>query len=375
MRQLQKSITGSYNYLQGQAFSDIINYPGEPVMNVQIIPLVMLNRLQTLYLNLSAAPSGESDLPVLNLFSVIDQQDMSQYFTERVCEPGEIIVREGDPGDIMYVVRSGQTIVLKGELQNPKVLGIHGPGGIIGEMALLDNRPRSATVIAMEMVRLLCLNYDNFHQILNRFPVVSLQLLSILTARLRQADEERSQELLPVNDQTVQIIQELREQASRDALTGLYNRRYLEENLGQQVLRAVREGSSLSILMMDIDHFKHVNDTYGHPAGDKVLQTLAALLQSCIRVDDIPCRYGGEEFCVLMPGATIAIASERAEHIRQAIQDMAIHDQGQEIRVTLSVGVSAYPQHGSSGEELLACADRALYQAKGTGRNRVIVCG
>lgn len=344
-------------------------------MNVQIIPLVMLNRLQTLYLNLSAAPSGESDLPVLNLFSVIDQQDMSQYFTERVCEPGEIIVREGDPGDIMYVVRSGQTIVLKGELQNPKVLGIHGPGGIIGEMALLDNRPRSATVIAMEMVRLLCLNYDNFHQILNRFPVVSLQLLSILTARLRQADEERSQELLPVNDQTVQIIQELREQASRDALTGLYNRRYLEENLGQQVLRAVREGSSLSILMMDIDHFKHVNDTYGHPAGDKVLQTLAALLQSCIRVDDIPCRYGGEEFCVLMPGATIAIASERAEHIRQAIQDMAIHDQGQEIRVTLSVGVSAYPQHGSSGEELLACADRALYQAKGTGRNRVIVCG
>jgi len=164
---------------------------------------------------------------------------------------------------------------------------------------------------------------------------------------------------------------QLREQAIRDPLTGLYNRRYLEETLWRELDRAGREGHSLSILMVDVDHFKRLNDTYGHPAGDEVLRTLGRLLQHHARSSDIPCRYGGEEFIVVLPDMPLDAARKRAERVRQDFADLRIAFGGAELVATLSIGVSGYAGHGNTADELIRAADLALYDAKQSGRNRV----
>ncbi len=166
---------------------------------------------------------------------------------------------------------------------------------------------------------------------------------------------------------------ELREQALHDPLTGLYNRRYLNEALAREMVRCRREVSPLSIIIADIDHFKLINDHYGHQTGDEVLVQVAALLKSQARGSDIACRYGGEEFLLVMPGSTLEFASKRAEEIRQKCAALAIEKEGKCLDVTLSFGIAACPEHGLEGEEVILKADLALYQSKAGGRNKVTV--
>lgn len=167
----------------------------------------------------------------------------------------------------------------------------------------------------------------------------------------------------------------LQELAVRDSLTGLYNRRYLDETLDREVSRARREGNPLSLVMLDIDYFKRVNDTYGHQVGDEVLRTLAATLSADIRVEDVPCRYGGEEFLILLPNMPLETAMMRAEAWRAAVERLSIAHGNFQLTFTISLGVSAYPDHGKTPDELTRCADQALYQAKHNGRNRVSIHG
>lgn len=167
----------------------------------------------------------------------------------------------------------------------------------------------------------------------------------------------------------------LREQAVCDGLTGLYNRRYLDETLEREVSRARREGNPLSLVMLDIDHFKQVNDTYGHQVGDEVLKVLAQTLLADIRAEDVACRYGGEEFLILLPNMPLTAAMERAESWREAVDGLAIAHGNLPIRFTISLGVAAYPEHGKTADDLTRCADQALYQAKHQGRNRTLVFG
>lgn len=167
----------------------------------------------------------------------------------------------------------------------------------------------------------------------------------------------------------------LREQAIRDPLTGLFNRRYLEESLDRELARALREGYPVSVVMADIDHFKRMNDTYGHPAGDEVLRQLAHLLQEQARASDIPCRYGGEEFLLVLPHANTATAMERADQWRQAFAQLQVPFGSFQLQATLSAGVASYPGHGRSAAALIDAADRALYAAKHQGRNRVCQAG
>jgi len=169
------------------------------------------------------------------------------------------------------------------------------------------------------------------------------------------------------------IQEQLREQAIRDALTGCYNRRYLEESLGQELTRAERAGRCVSLIMADIDHFKAVNDIHGHLAGDEVLRQVGSLLGGAARASDITCRYGGEEFIVLLPEMAEHDAMVRAEQIRTAIERTLVTWNGVQISVTASLGVAVYPQHGSNPDELIGTADDAMYAAKLTGRNRVSV--
>ena len=160
----------------------------------------------------------------------------------------------------------------------------------------------------------------------------------------------------------------------RDPLTGLFNRRYLDETLPREINRAERSKGSLGVLLFDIDHFKKFNDTYGHDAGDLVLKNMADVITSIFRESDIACRYGGEEFIIILPDTSIEISKQRAEMLRNKVALMKLDHNGQDIgRVTISVGVAAYPQHGETRDTLIKSADKAAYQAKKDGRNLVVV--
>lgn len=168
----------------------------------------------------------------------------------------------------------------------------------------------------------------------------------------------------------------LRVQSLRDPLTGLFNRRYLEENLLRELHRCQRRGLPLSLLMIDVDHFKQFNDQHGHAAGDAVLAHVGRTLQSLIRNEDIACRYGGEEFTVVLPEADTRVAMDRAETIRNAIASTTIlHLRKTLGPVTASVGIATFPSDGATPEVLFELADASLYRAKAEGRNRVVHAG
>ena len=172
----------------------------------------------------------------------------------------------------------------------------------------------------------------------------------------------------------IKLREALRTQSIKDALTGLYNRRYLEEMLEREVRRAARSEQSLGIIMIDLDHFKSFNDTYGHDAGDTVLRETGAFLTKNIRTEDFVCRFGGEEFVIILPTADLTASRGRAERLRSRMREQTMMHQGKSLgMVTISVGVAEFPQHGMSPKELMASADAALYEAKRGGRDRVVV--
>jgi diguanylate cyclase (GGDEF)-like protein len=190
----------------------------------------------------------------------------------------------------------------------------------------------------------------------------------------RSALEQEITKRLWAERELTQSNLRLHDKAMRDALTGLYNRGYLEESLDREASRARRRNQPLGVMMIDIDHFKRCNDTFGHAAGDAVLRTLGQYLLSLARGEDIPCRYGGEEFVLVMTHASPATVQERAERLRLGVQELNIECDGRNVGpITLSVGIAMFPDHGESGQAVLLAADAALYRAKQAGRNRVVI--
>jgi len=168
----------------------------------------------------------------------------------------------------------------------------------------------------------------------------------------------------------------LRRQALRDPLTGLFNRRFFDAGLEQEIMRSRRSGNPASLLILDIDYFKKYNDEYGHEAGDAVLRAIGQLLQTQVRGGDVACRFGGEEFVILMPNAPLESAKERGKQILEAIRGLEVPHQGHLLpSVTASLGVAEFPTHGNDADGILEAADNALYIAKRTGRDRMVVSG
>jgi diguanylate cyclase (GGDEF)-like protein len=185
--------------------------------------------------------------------------------------------------------------------------------------------------------------------------------------------ESRGAELAQRNREAALLREELREQAMRDNLTGLYNRHYVQEWFGLELRRAQRHGRPVAAIMLDIDHFKRFNDSFGHGAGDLVLRELAGVLRRSTRGSDVASRYGGEEFLVLLPECPFDIALRKAEQIREEVAKLELRYDNQPLGpVTASLGVAAFPDHAKESEELLRHADEALYLAKQAGRNRVV---
>lgn len=206
--------------------------------------------------------------------------------------------------------------------------------------------------------------------------------LGVISLRYPQAPHESMLQLLrSISEQlslalaNLRLRDSLRQQSIRDALTGLYNRRFLEESLQREMARAQRRGHPLSVVMLDVDHFKKFNDSYGHEVGDQVLQSVAEYLQAAVRGEDVVCRFGGEEFCLLCPTLKEPELSIRLEQLRLGTEAVAVVFQGQRLRVTASFGAAIYPEHACDGSQLLLLADQALYEAKRGGRNTFRVAG
>lgn len=194
-------------------------------------------------------------------------------------------------------------------------------------------------------------------------------------ALFHDATELRSAErrLQEANTRLEQLNAELAREAVHDGLTGLFNRAYLDDSLVRELARADREQRPIGLLILDIDHFKTINDRFGHGLGDDVLRHVADLVRSQVRAGDIPCRYGGDELVAVMPGATVEEAMRVGERIRRSVAETGLVSEGGPVRSTVSVGVAVYPDHAANAADLFRAADRALYLAKDHGRDRV--CG
>lgn len=225
--------------------------------------------------------------------------------------------------------------------------------------------PQTDVLVTLICMASLALYLFLFSLDANRRAVV----LRAIRHKLMQSETALQQQLHEV--QSLQSL--LTQQVNCDPLTGLYNRRYLTETMGRELARCMREEQPLSVLMIDIDHFKLVNDTYGHQAGDEVLKQLGAILVHEVRGSDLACRYGGEEFLVLFPNMSLSAAQVRAEKYREKVEAARFGLEESEISMRLSIGVAGFPGHATTPEGLIQAADRALYEAKRLGRNRVVV--
>jgi len=191
----------------------------------------------------------------------------------------------------------------------------------------------------------------------------------VIQCNIRDITERKQAEDALIRSQAL-----LREQSVRDHLTGLFNRRYMEETLERELLRAARKQLSLGIIMLDMDNLKQFNDSWGHAAGDDILRELGSLLLRQVRGEDIACRYGGDEFILIMPDATREVTRERAELICELATQFHLQFDGQSLpAVTLSVGVAVFPENGSTSTGILRAVDAALYSAKQNGRGRVML--
>jgi diguanylate cyclase (GGDEF)-like protein len=242
----------------------------------------------------------------------------------------------------------GNAVVLKGDLGNPTILGLRATGAAVGDMALLERLPRSASVVALDGFSLWTLTREVLYLYVSQSPDFSMHLLHMLSARIRGSDGERQRSVLRERE-AGRKLEGMEHKANADALTGLFNRGFLEELVAREIRRAEADSAPVGMIMVDIDHFKKINDTFGREAGDLALKALGALLRKSARPSDFACRYGGEEFVIVAPGAAISVMERLAGRLRAAYAETVAAFEGKEIRANLSAGVACYPKRGASG--------------------------
>ena len=288
---------------------------------------------------------------------------MLEHCPIRQVSQGEIIIAEGHARKECYLILSG---VLRVHLDSPDSteISLLRAGESVGEISMLDAKPASAFVVADEDSRLLVLPEEIFWSLVNVSHDFAQKLLYLLAKRMRDSNAALSD--------SVRRQHEYKRNATLDELTGLHNRRWMQEMVARQIKRCQFSGSPLSLLMMDIDHFKSVNDNFGHLAGDQVLRKVAWTMMSNLRPTDLLARYGGEEFLAALPDTDLAGARIAAESMCIAIRQ-ATTENGEDDGLpptTVSIGI-AEMQPDQSFDDLIECADRAMYRAKKNGRDRV----
>jgi len=285
--------------------------------------------------------------------------ELSRLGTEAALPPGTVLWKEGDPGDsVAYLVEGTMEVVNKAAEEQEVVLRTMEAGTIVGELAS-DGSRRSASVRARTPCRIVKVPAAAFRDLLRRRPDILEDLYRVQVERVRDLTRE---------------VTRTHRRAITDPLTRLYNVGFFRERLDIELERARETGDQLSVVMFDIDHFKHFNDTNGHEEGNVVLSSLAGIMKRVGRRGDILARYGGEEFVALLYGAGREEAVRFAESVRQAIEGHAFRGGEKQPggRVTVSAGVAAFPENADADQALIEAADRNLYRAKEAGRNRVV---
>jgi len=299
----------------------------------------------------------------------------------RQLKKGDTLFQQGDPGGELFVVESG-ALGIAVTLDDGKNLEIAAfkKGDFFGEMSIFEKEPRSATCYAKSRSRLLAMNEREFFQLVESNPVSAGKVMTRMLAVTRRRLEDTGGFLSDM----VQWGEDARRRAITDALTGLYNRRYLEEALEEYFMKARNGSKPLSLVMLDLDHFREINEKYSEKIGDRVITAAAEIYRRFLRQTDVAARYGGDEFTFILPDTDAETAHALMESIRRAIEESdlledAIRDSRVKStnsslpKVTTSQGLACYPQHATDAKTLREAADGALYRAKETGRNRVVV--
>jgi diguanylate cyclase (GGDEF)-like protein len=283
----------------------------------------------------------------------------------RVLTPGEVLIKAGQPNDTMHMILSGKLRVHLQSQDTDPVAWLE-PGQTVGELSVLDDSPTSAFVVAENRSRLLAVDEETFWRLVGASHEFATNLLLLLARRMRASNSRLAE--------SARLQRRLERDAMFDALTGVHNRRWLDEKLPRIVERHRRGAQRLSIFLIDVDHFKTYNDSYGHLAGDQVLIEIARLIMTCLRPTDLGARYGGEEFVVILPDTPLSGAVTAADRLRRACCGSKIYTvEGASLpTVTISVGVTEVPAQDTA-ESVLSRADAALYEAKRGGRDRVEV--
>ncbi|MES2948002.1 MAG: GGDEF domain-containing protein [Pseudomonadota bacterium] len=282
----------------------------------------------------------------------------------QAIEPGQVLLDPKHINTHIYIVLSGELLVcLEPKISNPLVrLGV---GDCVGELSIIDASAPSAYVVTSVPTHLLVISKPVLWRMLAVQQVMALNLLHVLARRIR----ENNAVLLG----SLELQRQYRSKAETDALTGLHNRAWFEEVFPKQLELCERTGQSVSLLMVDIDHFKKVNDQYGHTCGDEALRHMGNLLRRNLRSTDLCARYGGEEMIVLMPGTEIIHGQLTADRLRESVASTPLRLQdGRELVIQISGGIAQW-QPGTVLNDLIRSADQALYRAKNDGRNRVVM--
>lgn len=313
-------------------------------------------------------------LAKVGVFSLLSSEEIGQvaeHLATVKLTAGQTLFHEGDQGNDLYIIADGAAAVsIRLPDGGDKEIARFAPGDFFGEMSIFDNAPRSASCCALEKSVLYSLSKDAFTDIITEHPALALKLmyrmLNVTTQRLRGTSEFVSEMVL--------WGEGARKRAVTDELTGVYNRRFLEDSLGNYVAEAREKGEPLSLVMVDLDHFRQINELYGHPTGDATVRSTAQLFRSLLRETDVIARYGGDEFIIILPhtdpvSATELMAKVCAEVARlEILKDL----KGAITTVTASMGVAGFPLHATDLSGLRAAADAALYRAKEEGRNRAV---
>ena len=280
----------------------------------------------------------------------------------RSLASGETLLHAGQPNGTLYIVLSGHLGVLLGGAAGPRHVQI-GPGDCVGELSVIDGNPVSADVIADAPTDVLGIAGDELWSVLDVSPEMARNLLFILSGRVRHDTT--------VLTEAARLRLHFERAATVDGLTGLRNRRWLDEAFSRQLTRTLRTGHTASLLMIDVDGFKQINDAHGHLIGDAVLCRVARVLAERLRPQDLLARYAGDEFLLMLPECDIDEATALADRLRQSVASAA-EDPGHEPLppTTVSIGV-ATARLSDSLPALIGLADTALYRAKQSGRNRI----
>jgi diguanylate cyclase (GGDEF)-like protein len=324
---------------------------------------VRLKRLSKVSVEERLDPKELETLHILRRASIESIWGLFEHCPIYLLNEGEILLSKGQSNQTMFMILSGR---LRVHLDNTdsEPLAYLESGQTVGEISVIDDSPATAYVAAACRTRLLAVNEETFWRAVAASHEFATNLLLLLAQRMRNSNTTIAE--------GARVRRQLEIDSTVDALTGLYNRRWLEENAPRLVARFHRSSEGLSVIMLDVDHFKSFNDKYGHAAGDQVLSTVGRVLKSKLRPTDLAARYGGEEFIILLPGTPLSGATVAAERLRKAVAESEIRTSDGRIlpTVTISLGVTELA-HEEPTAEIVARADGALYTAKHKGRNRV----